>query len=176
MVLEASGFAAGASVAVVVRGATAPWATVSESSLPAATADDGGGLEVRWTAPAGAGASAPSAYVFEASGAGAPGGTLVARSFVPVVVYPAVAPCAVGDAASTTVGRAVRVGVLGNDVAPGGGSLVAASVTVDAVYGASVSVDGTDGAVTVAPVPVSWARSWCRTGCATAGGSVSTAP
>ena len=153
MVLEASGFAAGASVAVVVRSATAPWATVSESSLPAATADDGGGLEVRWTAPAGAAGSAPSAYVFEASGAGASGGTLVARSFVPVVVYPAVAPCAVVDAASTTVGRAVRVGVLGNDVAPGGGSLVAASVTVDAVYGASVSVDGTDGAVTVAPDP-----------------------
>ena len=153
VVLSASGFAAGTSVAVAMRSAVAPWATVSESSLLAATADTGGGLEVRWTAPTPEGESVPWAYAFEASGAGASGGTLVARSLVPVVVYPGVAPCAVGDAAATTVGEAVRVAVLGNDVAPAGGSLVAASVSVAGVEGASVSVDATDGAVTVAPGP-----------------------
>ena len=151
VVLSASGFAAGTSVAVSMRSAAAPWTSVVESSLPAATADAGGGLEVRWTAPTPEGASVPWAYAFEASGAGTSGGTLVARSLVPVVVYPGVAPCAVGDAASTTVGQAVRVAVLGNDVAPAGGSL--ASVSVDGVEGASVSVDTTDGAVTVAPDP-----------------------
>ena len=85
--------------------------------------------------------------MFEASGAGASGGTLAARSLAPVVVYPGVAPCAVGDAASTTVGQGVRVAVLGNDVAPAGGSLVASSVAVGAVEGGTFSVDGSDGSV-----------------------------
>ena len=153
MVLSAAGFAADAAVAVSVRSAAAPWVTVSESSLAAATADDEGRLEVQWTVPVVLGESAPRGYAFEASGAGASGGTLVARSLAPVLAYPGVAPCAVGDAASTMVGQAVRVAVLGNDVAPAGGSLVAASVSVDAVEAASVSVDATDGALTVLPDP-----------------------
>ena len=153
VVLSASGFAADATVGVLVRSAAAPWETVSESSVAAATADGDGHLEVRWTVPSVLGESVPRGYAFEASGAGESGGTLVARSLVPVVAYAGAVPCAVGDAASAMVGQAVRVAVLGNDVAPGGGSLVAASVSVDAVERASVSVDVTDGALTVMPDP-----------------------
>ena len=135
-----------------MHSAVAPWASVVESTLPAATADSDGNLEVHWTVPAVEG-SAPWAYGFDASGSGASGGTLQASSAVPVVAYGGAAPCAVGDAASTTVGQAVRIAVLGNDVAPAGGSLVVSSVTVDAAEGASVTVDAVDGAVTVLPDP-----------------------
>lgn len=153
MVLEASGFAADATVSVSVRSATAPWATASDSSLPAATADGQGRLEARWTAPTPQGETAPRVYAFEASGARASGGSLVARSLAPLVVYPGTAPCAVADSAATSVGQAVRVSVLGNDVAPAGGSLVASSVSVDVVDGGSFSTDAADGSVTFTPAP-----------------------
>ena len=151
--LAASGFAADSSVTLLVLGAAASGAVVSPLELPEATADGGGRIAVTWRVPVVEGESAPRGYVFEARGTAGSGGTLVARSVWPLVVYPGVAPCAVEDSATTMVGQAVRVAVLGNDVAPAGGSLAAASVTVDPVDDGTFVVTPTDGAVTFTPDP-----------------------
>jgi Ca2+-binding RTX toxin-like protein len=87
----------------------------------------------------------------EASGTGGSGGVLAARSVLPLVAYPGAAPCASDDAARTSLGRPVRVAVLANDVAPTGGVLDAASVTVETVSGGSFSVNTADGSLTFTP-------------------------
>ena len=151
--LTGEGFAAGSSVSLSARGMAAGGEAVVPVDLPGATADDDGRISAVWTVPTLAGESAPRGYVFEATGTAVSGGSLAARSIWPLVAYPAVAPCAGDDAASTMVGRPVRVAVLGNDVAPAGGSLVAASVAVDPVDDGDFSLNATDGAVTFTPDP-----------------------
>ena len=77
----------------------------------------------------------------------------MARLVSALGVYPGLAPCAVDDAASTTLGQAVRIAVLGNDVAPSGGSLDPASLRFDHVYSAEVVADPVDGSVIYTPDP-----------------------
>ncbi len=161
--LFAVGFAAEAAVSFSVLGVSVPAvgvtsvvALLSAPTIPAATADASGRLEVTWTIP-GAPApdvdAAPRAYVVEASSTDRSGEIAAARSVAPLVVYPGVAPCAVDDTASTSLGRPVRVAVLANDVAPAGGSLDPGSVTVEPVGGGSFVVDGSDGSLTFTPGP-----------------------
>ena len=90
----------------------------------------------------------PRWYFVEASGTAASGGRLTALLPQPIVAYPGTAPCASDDAATTAVGQSVRIAVLGNDVAPTGGSLDAASVRVESVHNADVVVDTSDGSLT----------------------------
>ena len=68
-------------------------------------------------------------------------------------VYPGTPPCAFDDVASTTVGEAVRIAVLGNDVAPPGGSWDPASLLFYRVGSADVVADPTDGSVVFTPDP-----------------------
>ena len=161
--LFAAGFAPDSAVSFSVVGASVPAVgatSVVELSpaptIPAATADAAGRLEVTWTIPDAPEAlvdPAPRLYVVEASGTDSSAAVLAARSVAPLVVYPGVAPCAVDDTAQTSLGRPVRVAVLANDIAPASGSLEAASVTVDAVGGGAFAVDVSDGSLTFTPDP-----------------------
>ena len=161
--LFAAGFAADSAVTFSVVGASVPAAGATSavalspsSTIPAATADAAGRLEVTWTipdAPAATVDAAPRAYVVEASGTDGSDAAFAARSVLPLVVYPGVAPCAVDDTTSTSLGSPVRVAVLANDIDPAGGSLDAASVTVDAVAGGAFAVDTSDGSLTFTPHP-----------------------
>ena len=161
--LFAAGFAPDAVVSFSVLGVSVPAVGVTSvvalspaPTIPAATADASGRLEVTWTipdAPAPDVDEAPRAYVVEASSTDRSGEIAAARSVAPLLVYPGVAPCAVEDTASTSLGRPVRVAILANDVAPAGGSLDPGSVTVEPVDGGSFVVDGSDGSLTFTPDP-----------------------
>ena len=161
--LIAAGFGPDSPVTFSVVGASVPAAgatSVVELSppptIPAATADAAGRLEVIWTIPDAPEAlvdPAPRAYVVEASGTDSSDAVFASRMVAPLVVYPGVAPCAVDDTARTSLGRPVRVAVLSNDIAPAGGSLDAASVSVDAVGGGAFAVDASDGSLTFTPDP-----------------------
>ena len=134
--------------------ASPPITVVSGLVIPAATADADGAVSVSWSVPAAPAAATdplPRWYLVKATGTGADGEVLVAYVASPLVAYPGVAPCAVDDAATTTLGNAVRVAVLGNDVAPSGGSLDPGSVRVAPAGGGSFAVDSSDGAVTFTP-------------------------
>ena len=138
-------------VAVTVTGVLLP-----EVLIPADTADTDGRIEVEWSVPAalaGEDTASPRAYFVKASGTRPDGTALAALTPGPMVAYPQAAPCASDDAATTTVGVAVRVAVLGNDTAPSQGSLDPASVTVATVHGGKFAVDSTDGSLTFTPDP-----------------------
>ena len=159
--LFAAGFAADSAVtftvvgvSVPVAGATSVVALSPAPTIPAATTDASGRLEVTWTIPAAPEVTvdpAPRAYVVKASGTDGSGAVLAVRSVLPLVVYPGTAPCAVDDVAQTSLGRAGRIAVLGNDVAPAGGSLDGSSVVVEAVGGGSFAVNTSDGSLTFTP-------------------------
>ena len=154
--LEAVGFEAKSSVTVSVRGVTLSGTTLAPAAVPAATADGGGRLAVRWTVPTESQLlddQSPRAYALEASGTGAGGGTLKARMAWPLVAYPGAPSCAAADAASTIVGRTARAALLANDTAAPGGSWDVASVVVRPVAGGDFAVDTTDGSVTFTPDP-----------------------
>ena len=154
--LSAEGFAAGSSVTFSAVAATVAGVLLPEVTIPAATADDQGRIAVTWTVPsvlAGEDATTPRWYLLKAVGTDPDGGALVAFTPGPMVTYPGSAPCAAADAASTTVGRPVRVAVLANDTAPSGGSLDPATVTVGSVAGGTFAVNSTDGAFTFTPDP-----------------------
>ena len=130
-------------------------------ALGSVRVDAAGRLEFVWTVPQAPPAwldPVPRGYFVKATGTDASGEVLAARPVSALGVYPELTPpCAVDDAASTTVGRAVRIGVLGNDVAPSGGSLDPASLkfrSVDGgVHGGRVVVDPTGGSVVYTPDP-----------------------
>ena len=152
--LEAGGFAPGASVSFSLRAASLDGTELSGLSVPAAVADSEGLLEVLWTVPSAPPAdqdAAPRAYVVDANGSGADGGTHTAYMTEPLVAYPETAPCAVSDTAATSLGRSVQVPVLANDVAPSGGSLDASSLWVQPVSGGDFVVDHATGSVTFTP-------------------------
>ena len=161
VLLTAGGFAADSSVSFTVVGATVldlgaspPIRFIEGLSIPAATADGDGDLSVSWTVPAAPDAATdavPRWYIVKATGTGSGGGAHAAYPARPITVYPGTEPCAVADAATTTLGSPMRVAVLANDVAPTGGSLDAASVYVTPAAGGSFSVDAADGSVTFVP-------------------------
>ena len=154
--LSAGGFAAGSSVSFSVVAATVSGVVLPAVAIPAATADADGRFEAAWTVPAvlaGEDSSTPRFYLVKATGTDTAGAALEAFAPGPMVAYPAVAPCAADDAAATAVGRPVRVAVLANDTAPGGGSLAPASVTVGGVNGGVFSVNTSDGSLTFTPDP-----------------------
>ena len=152
--LSADGFAANSAVTLSISGASATATQPAALAAPSATAGADGRLEVSWTVPQGSPAATdavPRWYFVEASGTAASGGRLTALLPQPIVAYPGTAPCASDDAATTAVGQSVRIAVLGNDVAPTGGSLDAASVRVESVHNADVVVDTSDGSLTYMP-------------------------
>ena len=133
VVLWAEGFAPGSSVEVVQAGATAALVDLSLPALGSVRVDAAGHLEFVWTVPEAPAAEVdpvPRGYFVKATGTDASGEVLVARMWGALGVYPGTPPCAFDDAASTTVGEAVRIAVLGNDVAPSGGSWDATFVAV----------------------------------------------
>ena len=154
--LSAGGFAAGSSVSLSVVAATVSGVLLPAVTIPAATADAGGRIDVSWTVPAvlaGEDSLTPRFYLVKATGTDTAGSALVAFAPGPMVAYPGSAPCAADDAAATTVGEAVRVAILANDTAPGGGSLTPASVTVGGVNGGVFLVNTSDGSLTFTPDP-----------------------
>ncbi len=161
--LSASGFAANSAVTFTVAGASVldpsaspPITVVGGLSIPVATADADGAVSVRWTVPVAPVAGTdplPRWYVVKATGTRADGEALVVYVVRPLVAYPGVAPCATDDAATTTLGSAVRVAVLDNDTAPSGGTLDPGSVWVQPAVGGVFSIDATSGAVTFTPDP-----------------------
>ena len=154
--LEAGGFAPGAAVSFVVRAASLDGTELAGVSVPAAVADGEGLLEALWTVPTAPPIDQdpyPRAYVVDASGAGAAGGTHSAYMVEPLVAYQGTAPCAVADSAATSLGRSVQIPVMANDVAPAGGALDASSLWVQPASGGSFAVDSATGAVTFTPDP-----------------------
>ena len=152
--LVADGFAPESAVSLSVFGVSAMGTALSPAAIPATTADADGRLEVSWTVPSAPDAATdavPRGFLVKATGTRPGGAVLVAGSLRPIVAYPGVAPCAVDDAAATTVGSAVRIAVLANDTAPSGGSLDAASVRLELVHNADVVVNATDGSLTYMP-------------------------
>ena len=154
LTLSAGGFAANSSVTLTAKGATAAGAVLSVAQIPAVVSDREGRIEAGWVVPAAPAAEtdpAPRFYGVQASGAASSGGTLTAVMLRPVVAYPAAAPCAADDAASTALGQAATVAVLANDTAPHSGSLNAASVYVEPARHGAVTANPADGSLTYAP-------------------------
>ena len=159
LTLAAAGFAEGATVSLAGHAVSLGDVSVSAPVLADATADADGMIEVPWsvpTVPATSVDPAPRGYAIVASGPNPAGGTHTARLLSPVVAYPGVAPCAVDDSPFTSLGQAVQVAVLANDVVPSGGSLDAASVEVRAAVGGEFSVDVATGVLTFAPEAGFW--------------------
>ena len=156
VVLSAEGFAPGSLVEVEQAGATAALVDLVLPALGSVRVDGAGRLEFVWTVPQAPPAlldPVPRGYFVKATGTDVLGEVLVARMWGVWAVYPGLVPCAVDDVASTTVGTPVRIAVLGNDVAPSGGSLDPASLRFDHVYSAEVVADPVDGSVIYTPDP-----------------------
>ena len=154
--LSAVGFAPNATVSFEVRAATLGEMELGTYALSDTTADAEGLIEVQWSipdAPEPEADGAPRAYLVEASGTGAGGETHIAYMIDPLVAYPDTAPCAVSDAAETSLGRSVQIPVLANDVAPSGGSLDPSSLWVQPASGGAFAVDHATGSVTFTPDP-----------------------
>ena len=157
--LSAAGFAAGASVSFTARAVSLGSTQLAAPQVTAVTADSDGVIAAAWTVPAAPSASvdaAPRAFMVEASGLNAGGGTHTARMGLPLVAYPATAVCAKADTAATTRGVPVQIAVLANDVAPSGGTRDASSVRVRAAPGGSFEVNPATGAVTLTPDAAFW--------------------
>ncbi len=152
--LVASGFASGASVSFSAQAVSLGATVLAAPTLSAVAADADGAIDVLWSVPSAPAASvdaAPRGYLVSASGSGPGGGTHTAYMIEPLVAYPGTALCAVSDTATTTLGQAVEVAVLSNDVAPSGGTLDASSVEVRGASGGSFSVNAATGAVMFTP-------------------------
>ena len=152
--LVAAGFAANTSVSFTVRAESFGGTELTAPTVPSATADADGSIDVLWTVPTAPAVSvdaAPRVFWVEAEGLNADGGIHSAVPFAPLVAYPATVPCATADTAATVLGEAVSVSVLGNDIAPTGGSLDVASVRVLGTSDEGFAVDQTTGVVTYTP-------------------------
>lgn len=156
LTLTAGGFAADSAVTLTAVGATAAGTALPLAEIPAVVSDGEGHIETNWVVPAAPAATtdpAPRLYGVQASGPAASSGTLRAVMVQPVVAYPAAAPCASDDAATTALGQAVTVAVLANDTAPYGGSLDPASVYIEAAYNGTITINSADGSLMYAPDP-----------------------
>ena len=154
--LVADGFAADASVNFTAQAVSLGDAQFTAPTLSTVTADADGVVDVLWSVPSAPAASvdaAPRAYLVQASGASAGGGTHTAYMIEPLVAYPGKALCAVADTATTALGQPVQVAVLSNDVAPTGGTLDTTSVEIREASDGSFTVNETTGAMTFTPDP-----------------------
>ena len=152
----AEGFAANSAVTFTVAGESLSGTALTAPAIPAATTDGDGRLRVVWTVPDAPDAdvdAAPRAYMVEATGTDVARGQVVARFLQPLLAYPGAATCAAPDAATTTVGRSVRIPVLANDAAPHGGSLDMTTVQITPVGGGTFVLDPADGSFTFTPNP-----------------------
>ncbi len=123
--------------------------------LPATEADFEGAVQVLWTIPAAPPAdedSAPRVYAFQGTGVNDAGGTHTASMLSPVVAYPAAAPCAQDDEASTTFGEPVEIAVLDNDVEATANTETRLERT-ERPHGGTFSADTATGIVTFQPKP-----------------------
>ena len=157
--LGASGFAANASVRLTARWASLAGGASHALTIPAQTADANGQVSFSWTVPSivsPAAEPAPRGYAIQASGENFQGATHTAAMLDLLVAYPATAPCAVADSASTTLGANIEVRVLGNDTVPAGGLLDRSSVRVRPAVGGTFSVDSASGVVTFTPDAGFW--------------------
>ncbi|WP_419848088.1 Ig-like domain-containing protein [Candidatus Poriferisocius sp.] len=168
--LKAGGFAANSTVSVSARSVSLGDTKLGPLTVPDVTADGDGEVTVAWTVPAAPTAAqdaAPRAYVLNASGTGAGGGSHEALMVEPVVAYPGTAPCAMADSARTQLGRPVRIRLLDNDTAPTGGTLDAGAVRVVQATGGEFTM-GAAGAATFTPEPgfsgTARARYWVYDG------------
>lgn len=156
---SAEDFAPNSAVQIWVLGATMLGTALPPIYLPSVTADGEGRIKTTWTIPDTAGqlegleSSVPRAYLALAGGSDAAGGNLVANMFVPFVAYPDNVPCALGDSVVTGMGRSVRIAVLANDIAPEGGTLDPASVSVNSAFNGEFVVNAVDGSLTFTPEP-----------------------
>ena len=154
--LSAGGFAPNSEVSFEARGITVSGTELPSFTIPPATADDEGLIDVVWAIPAAPAAQEdpePRAYIAEAVGVDASGAAFVSYMVEPLVAYPGTTICAVSDSAVTGLGQPVRIPVLANDVAPDGGSLDPASVEPRPVAGGELTVDTADGSLTFTPDP-----------------------
>ena len=154
--LSAGGFAPNSEVSFEARGITVSGTELPSFTIPPATADDEGVIDVVWAIPAAPSAQEdpePRAYIAEAVGVDASGAAFVSYMVEPLVAYPGTTICAVSDSAVTGLGQPVRIPVLANDVAPDGGSLDPASVEPRPVAGGELTVDAADGSLTFTPDP-----------------------
>jgi Ca2+-binding RTX toxin-like protein len=151
--LTASGFAA-ATVSFSAGAASLGGAELAAPAIAGVAADQHGIARLRWRVPDAPAAhidAAPRAYAMTATGARPGGGTHTAYMIEPLVAYPATAPCAATDTATTALGQSVQIPVLANDTAPTSGSLDKASVRVLPAAGGTFEADSGTGAVTFTP-------------------------
>ena len=161
LMLAAAGFSAGSSVSFVGKWASAVGDSSQDLGLPAAVASADGALELSWTVPSAPDAATdpvPRGYAIQATGRNPGGGTHTVYMLEPVVAYPATAPCAADDAVSTSLGAAVSVDVLANDVAPSGGSLDKGTVVVQPAADGIFDVDASSGVVSFSPSAGFWGK------------------
>ena len=152
--LTASGFAPAAAVSFSAGAASLGGTALSAPAIAGVVADHQGIARLRWRvpdAPAAHTDAAPRAYAMTATGARPGGGTHTAYMIEPLVAYPATAPCAAADTATTALGQSVQIPVLANDTAPTSGSLDKASVRVLPAAGGTFEADSGTGAVTFTP-------------------------
>ena len=149
--LTAAGFLPSAAVGFSAGAVSLGDTELAAPALADVTADQHGIAQLNWTvpdAPAPQTDPAPRAYAMTATGTAAGGGTHTAYMIEPLVAYPATAPCATADTATTALGRSVQIAVVANDTAPTAGSPDEASVRVLPTGGGTFSADSTTGAVT----------------------------
>ena len=152
--LTAASFAPATTVSFSAGAASLGDTELAAPAIADVTADQHGIAHLNWTvpdAPAPQTDPAPRAYAMTATGAGAGGGTHTAYMIEPLVAYPATAPCATADTATTALGRAVQIPVVANDLAPTSGSLDTASVRVQPAADGTFSVNAAAGTVTFTP-------------------------
>ena len=157
--ISAEGFAPNSVVEFAAEGASLqpPEGKLLDApQLPATEADFEGTVQVMWTIPAAPSAdedSAPRIYAFEGTGVNEDGGTHTVSMLWPVVAYPATAPCAQNDEASTSFGDPVEIAVLDNDIEATANTETHLEETFEQARGGAFSADTATGIVTFQPAP-----------------------
>ena len=109
-----------------------------------------------WTIPAAPPVdedSAPRIYGFEGTGVNEDGGAHMVSMLWPVVSYPATAPCAQDDEASTAFGNPVNIAVLDNDIEATANTETHLEESFSETRGGTFSADTATGIVTFQPDP-----------------------
>ena len=136
--------------------ATPPGGRSPSAPVSRRPADFEGTVQVMWTIPAAPSAdedSAPRIYAFEGTGVNNDGGTHTVSMLWPVVAYPATAPCAQNDEASTSFGDPVEIAVLDNDIEATANTETHLEETFEQARGGAFSADTATGIVTFQPAP-----------------------
>ena len=157
--IGAEGFAPNSEVEFIVEGASLqpPEGKLLDApQLPATEASFEGKVQVMWTIPAAPPAdedSAPRIYGFQGTGVNEDGGAHTVSMLWPVVAYPATAPCAQDDEASTSFGEPVEIAVLDNDIEATANTETHLEETFEQARGGAFSADTATGVVTFQPDP-----------------------